>query len=1064
MSEQIAKCRVEVFSAPCLFDDNFVNDWTAEGGGTFITDGDIVELKCGGYGDYAALYTFAAAKNTNPNRYLTVRATALTGAHWHVNIYSGETLKVTKTYTDAGVKEIDLYAENGNVHFSYDKVRLEVNGSDSTKYVRFDYIVIGDAAMLVPTTTSDIIDELTVTRPILSRGIAGLKARIFNPDGALTGKVAEHDVILAYLWRDGDAQKKIFGGRVVAPGSDASLDANEYYIMVDAHDHGWELNKPPALVDAVYAATGGKAIIEAAVDKCSYLSKKFVDAANDIVSTHDAEFNEVTPGRVINDISERVVDGDGGVGVDGYVDLAGNVNIFKRGKYNSTVDPLIVLGYRLAVDTNRIINKQKVYGEASRPYPASYDLCESLTPTEGVWSAGVNTVAIDATEKIVGSYSIKGSSTVNGLTITMRFDFNAGYEPDCSYPPLRRYGKVALYIKLNETARSAISVVLIDDAGKHQERPMAATYDEWCSIIVNTGIKNSKEWSPWSGESGFNWAKIDKVELWIRAADYGAPITGVYVDGLHFSGRRFEGEYESTTSQGLYGIRMAEPAVDDALRSDMECLKCATGIVQLYKDPVKTINDLRVAGDSRFQPGYLQHLVSSVDGIDGWFRTIEVKHRVRETYWVTELVLNDEPQEIAYLMGVLFDKVRNVGGGQARIQSTSVALGGGSGLGLGEVGEANIRAGAVAIGKMGDTALARMFASGAVKTAIEAWRHGADLTLIDGGDIYSNTVVVSKLGSDALARLFGSSDIKTAIEAWRHSGDLTLIDGGDIYTGSVTLAKLSFVPLTSIGTVSQIVATINASPEGIKIDADNIKIAGTTEFSSGYDPTTKVAGTGGTYQSAASGARVLIFPDANTAIRIIDDAAADVFKALVGGVDVGDVIIGNYAGNKGLKWDKSAGTFTVRGTLVANDITTGTLPGAVVLDRTTGQGGIPYTESLNLSGSSQNITNAGYVTLCSGTCSSPSNPTTLAELVVTVAWSSGYGNIQVRVNKGGAVIASWTVYMSGDLSGFTTRVLVALNLNGQAMTLTAKKDSADTIVATGYLTVNQIQSHTHGVS
>lgn len=123
------------------------------------------------------------------------------------------------------------------------------------------------------------------------------------------------------------------------------------------------------------------------------------------------------------------------------------------------------------------------------------------------------------------------------------------------------------------------------------------------------------------------------------------------------------------------------------------------------------------------------------------------------------------------------------------------------------------------------------------------------------------------------------------------------IAAGNIVGGTITTSLLNFTPLISSGGTGAIVATINASAEGIEIEADNFTVTGATVF------TKKVAGT---YDSAASGARVRIFPDANTGIQIIDDGGADVFKVLVGGTDVGDVIIGSAAGQY-LKWDKSAG-------------------------------------------------------------------------------------------------------------------------------------------------------------
>lgn len=136
-----------------------------------------------------------------------------------------------------------------------------------------------------------------------------------------------------------------------------------------------------------------------------------------------------------------------------------------------------------------------------------------------------------------------------------------------------------------------------------------------------------------------------------------------------------------------------------------------------------------------------------------------------------------------------------------------------------------------------------------------------------------------------------------------------VLHAGLLQANSITTSELSFTPATS----TNVIATINASAEGLRIEADNIAISGSTDFSAGYNPTSKVDEVGGTYDSAASGARVRIFPDANTGIQVIDDAAADVFKVIVGGTDVGDVVMGSESGGKFSKWDKSAGAFTVQG-------------------------------------------------------------------------------------------------------------------------------------------------------
>ncbi len=67
--------------------------------------------------------------------------------------------------------------------------------------------------------------------------------------------------------------------------------------------------------------------------------------------------------------------------------------------------------------------------------------------------------------------------------------------------------------------------------------------------------------------------------------------------------------------------------------------------------------------------------------------------------------------------------------------------------------------------------------------------------------ILKGKLVVAGLDSAVTARMFTDSNYKTNIEAWRHASDVTLIDGGDIYTGSITALGIvtagSFICSTS---------------------------------------------------------------------------------------------------------------------------------------------------------------------------------------------------------------------------------------------------------------------------
>jgi len=77
---------------------------------------------------------------------------------------------------------------------------------------------------------------------------------------------------------------------------------------------------------------------------------------------------------------------------------------------------------------------------------------------------------------------------------------------------------------------------------------------------------------------------------------------------------------------------------------------------------------------------------------------------------------------------------------------------------------------------------------------------------------------------------------------------------------------------------------------------------------------------GAKFKSSESGARVEIFSDPNTGFVCYASDNSVVFKTVVGGSDVGDVVIGNFEAGHGAKWDQSAGTFTVKGNLEVNSL------------------------------------------------------------------------------------------------------------------------------------------------
>lgn len=164
------------------------------------------------------------------------------------------------------------------------------------------------------------------------------------------------------------------------------------------------------------------------------------------------------------------------------------------------------------------------------------------------------------------------------------------------------------------------------------------------------------------------------------------------------------------------------------------------------------------------------------------------------------------------------------------------------------------------------------------------------------------------------------------------TGDATFL--GTISAGSIVTGYLS---------VGSAASDVNSGLTGI--NADRVSISGSTSFTAGYDPTTKVASTAGTYTSTATeaAAKVKIFPDTSTGIvAYASNGTTEVFKVMVGGTiadptATGDVQIGNYAGGNGALWDQSETTLKIKGNIEAGTISGVTISGSTFKTASSGQ-------------------------------------------------------------------------------------------------------------------------------
>jgi hypothetical protein len=83
--------------------------------------------------------------------------------------------------------------------------------------------------------------------------------------------------------------------------------------------------------------------------------------------------------------------------------------------------------------------------------------------------------------------------------------------------------------------------------------------------------------------------------------------------------------------------------------------------------------------------------------------------------------------------------------------------------------------------------------------------------------------------SDDVVTIAGSKvliDGTVYLSDWQQTGDVTKISGGQISTGTITTTQLNFTPIEG----TNVIASINASAEGIKIESDNIRIGSAANY------------------------------------------------------------------------------------------------------------------------------------------------------------------------------------------------------------------------------------------
>ena len=416
--------------------------------------------------------------------------------------------------------------------------------------------------------------------------------------------------------------------------------------------------------------TNGKTIIKDAVALCSYLSDYGVDQGNAIASTHSYEFDEKTPWNVIKEVADACQTSGGAVGFDGYVDAPGNLWIFQRNSSNSTVDLTDkIIRYKIDYDTYRVKNKIKVYGKdgvigipGETGYCIPSDKDSWTVDSLANWVAVLGELSINTADKVVGANCLQAWTGASGNYV----HFRRWFSETISAVGTGLLKTLNLYVYIVDIGADIKKLrLLAPDTSNYFELNIETPTYGWLlkQYQLGTNQEYDATFNPngiWNKVGNPNWMTLKGIEFYTHWANVNK---NQLIDGLYFGHGRWRATASDSTSQGLYGVRMPEPITDDSLTSDDACLKKAQSLLSYYKDRVTTLT-LTTFGDNGFKPGDRLHVVLSNDGIDDYFRILEVRHTLQDVLWQTELLLSNEPIMIDYIFRKMFEVQKTIASNQ----------------------------------------------------------------------------------------------------------------------------------------------------------------------------------------------------------------------------------------------------------------------------------------------------------------------------------------------------------------------------------------------------------------
>jgi hypothetical protein len=423
----------------------------------------------------------------------------------------------------------------------------------------------------------------------------------------------------------------------------------ENYVRVSGRCWGEKLFR--RVVTKTYVNQKGEAVVKDLLDYYAGLShaRGGTELVEDTDTTYTKlEYADTPVWDILKYIAESA-DKAGVIGYDFRVAADGKFEFFPKNSKSSPVslsEKIEQSEYRR--DIHRVRNKIMIYGIADKSVPLDKDAwTESLSPSDGTWTASSGTVSFDTSKKAKGTGSIKlyAQNLYEGSVV---FTLDADKEVNCNLYPILEF-----LAFLEKTYRGNVTIQLYDASSREAKKNLTVAPDEWRLTSLRVGVGNAGDWE--EVQSGFDWAQVKQVRV---SCDFSGVGTGSFwVDGLYFGGRRYTAVREDAASQTVYGLRELTET-DEELWSDNECDLRAKALLAYLKDPAEylTVSSTVIDyGETPILPGDKIHVTLPNENVDGDFRIESVEYRVDAKTQTLELTLElgkVPPQMADYLYGL----------------------------------------------------------------------------------------------------------------------------------------------------------------------------------------------------------------------------------------------------------------------------------------------------------------------------------------------------------------------------------------------------------------------------